>query len=121
MSKQKKSAKTSAPVTAKELKAWIEGIHAFQPKEWTPSREQWAAVCEKIANLQEVEDYGYDTVAPQTPVYAPAYSGPSALSYNPDAPVAPSGGALGGIAAPQTGLIDAKPVPTDGQYVTGFA
>lgn len=125
MSKPKKSAK-NAPVTARELKAWIEGIHAFQPKGWTPSREQWDAVCDKISALEEYEASYQDTTSTVvTPSYAPQYTG-SALG----------GGALGGgyadapintqvrvgNAGPtDTGLIDAKPTLTEGGYTTNFA
>jgi hypothetical protein len=39
--------------TVPEFKTWLEGIMQFQNKDWSPTREQWDEIYDKIMNLKE--------------------------------------------------------------------
>jgi hypothetical protein len=47
MSKKKKK------FTVPEFKTWLEGIMQFQDDDWSPTREQWDEIYDKIMNLKE--------------------------------------------------------------------
>lgn len=53
MAAKKKSSGNSKPLTAKELKHWLQGILEFQKNDWNPDKVQWETIKEKIFNLQE--------------------------------------------------------------------
>lgn len=39
--------------TVPEFKTWLEGIMQFQKDDWSPTREQWDEIYDKIMNLKE--------------------------------------------------------------------
>lgn len=45
--------KTKKKFTVPEFKTWLEGIMQFQDDDWSPNREQWEEIYEKIMNLKE--------------------------------------------------------------------
>jgi hypothetical protein len=45
----------SKPLSPKELKSWLRGIQEFQPGDWTPTKDQWKLICERIYELNEAE------------------------------------------------------------------
>lgn len=47
MSKKKKK------FTVPEFKTWLEGIMQFQDSDWSPNREQWDEIYQKIMDLKE--------------------------------------------------------------------
>lgn len=42
-------------VTLSEFKAWLEGIEELQPKNWSPDKNQWKLIRNKIHSIIEVE------------------------------------------------------------------
>ena len=40
-------------VTLLEFKAWLEGVEELQPKDWSPTSDQWALIRAKIINIKE--------------------------------------------------------------------
>lgn len=74
-------------ISAKEIKAWLRGIQEFQPKNWTPSPEQWNTIREKIFNLIESDtDMAAmsNVKAPREAVQAaPYYASPGYDNYTP--------------------------------------
>lgn len=45
--------KTKKKFTVPEFKTWLEGIMQFQDDNWSPNRDQWDEIYEKIMNLKE--------------------------------------------------------------------
>lgn len=45
--------KAKKKFTVPEFKTWLEGIMQFQNDDWSPNREQWDEIYEKIMNLKE--------------------------------------------------------------------
>lgn len=41
------------PISAKELKFWLDGILEFQTSDWIPSKEQWNTIKDKIFSLED--------------------------------------------------------------------
>lgn len=39
------------PVTISEFQSWLSGVVEFQAKDWTPNKQQWEAILNKINNL----------------------------------------------------------------------
>ena len=39
--------------TLKEFKAWLQGVEELQADDWSPSREQWQLIRDKINNIVE--------------------------------------------------------------------
>lgn len=122
--KKQKSSKSSV-VSAKELKSWLRGAMEFQPSDWTPTAEQWAAIRDRIFNLEEVEfETSYSVsnhgqYAPE-PTYAPVQAFPVAaptVAYAPVVqPVVQS--ALGGASAnPDSGRLAVNHSPTESGLV----
>jgi hypothetical protein len=119
MSKTAKKQKVSKVTSAKELKSWLRGAMEFQPSDWTPNAEQWAAIRDRIFNLEEVS--AHETVQhvhynPE-PAFAPVSAfGPVAAptpAYTPVSTVAQS--ALGGV--PDSGRLAVNHSPTDSGVV----
>lgn len=58
MAKKKMKAQAeSRPISAKELKFWLEGILEFQDDKWIPNAVQWKSIQDKIFNLEETQQY----------------------------------------------------------------
>lgn len=47
---QKKKSKSK--LTVQEFQTWLEGIMEFQDSDWSPNKEQWVAIYDKIMNLK---------------------------------------------------------------------
>lgn len=111
-------------ISAKEIKAWLRGIQEFQPKNWTPTADQWKTIQDKIFNLSEDE-----TVVEQTsPSYRPQqrYYAPENVVYDPGiqhVAVEPSGPLATAMSTTGTGMISASSQDTviAGEYKSGFA
>ena len=67
--------KITKKITLNEFRAWLEGIEELQPNDWSPSKEQWKLIRNKI-------DYIEECVAP---VNIPAQSIP--IAPQPQVPV----------------------------------
>jgi len=48
-----KKTKTKAKLTIKEFQTWLEGIMEFQSDDWSPNKEQWNAIYDRIMNLKQ--------------------------------------------------------------------
>lgn len=44
--------KSKAKLTVQEFQTWLEGIMEFQDSDWSPNKEQWIAIYDKIMNLK---------------------------------------------------------------------
>lgn len=110
--KNNKSNKTAKTLTVSQLKAWLRGIQEFQPADWTPSKEQWQAIRDKIMNLDETELAQVQTYV-EEPEQQRYYNTipvetvrmPSSLA---SAPMMPSGPVGGGIVGGE-GIVDVRP------------
>ena len=124
-----KKAKAPVVVNAKEIKAWLRGIQEFAPVGWTPTTEQWEAVCEKIFALDETEGYVTESVSRSyaaEPVYyspEPAYAPVAAYAavQQPESSLAPAAphqpGRLATTQSPtESGLV---PVTKAGEVLEG--
>ena len=61
----------SKPLSPKELKSWLRGIQEFQPSDWTPTKDQWKLICERIYELNEAEAETQTTVVNNAVVTQP--------------------------------------------------
>ena len=50
-----KKSNTKAKLTVSEFQTWLQGIMEFQDSDWSPNKEQWVAIYNKIMNLKEAE------------------------------------------------------------------
>lgn len=39
--------------TLREFRAWLEGVEELQPENWSPNRDQWARIRERIDGIKE--------------------------------------------------------------------
>ena len=46
-------AKKRQKQTLREFKAWLQGVEELQPDNWSPNREQWQLIRQKIDNIVE--------------------------------------------------------------------
>lgn len=44
---------STEPVTISEFQSWLSGVVEFQPKDWTPNKQQWEAILNKINHLTD--------------------------------------------------------------------
>lgn len=45
--------KQKAKLTIKEFQTWLEGIMEFQSSDWSPNKEQWDSIYDRIMNLKQ--------------------------------------------------------------------
>lgn len=57
--------KSKAKLTIQEFQTWLEGIMEFQDSDWSPNKEQWVAIYEKIMNLK-IETGGTVNISAQS-------------------------------------------------------
>lgn len=50
MSKTKKQSKKN--ITFEEFKAWLSGVEDLQPDDWSPTKEQWQIIRDKIDSIR---------------------------------------------------------------------
>ena len=49
---RKAKPKTKSKLTVQEFQTWLQGIMEFQSPDWSPNKEQWEAIYDKIMNLK---------------------------------------------------------------------
>jgi len=80
--------------TLREFRAWLEGVEELQPENWSPNREQWARIRERIDGIKEEAQRPIEptrsaqpaqptNTTPQKPVI---YQQPSSILPPPPAP-----------------------------------
>lgn len=47
--------KRNKKISLKEFRAWLEGVEELQPKDWSPSSEQWKLIRDKIKYINDAE------------------------------------------------------------------
>lgn len=54
--------------TLKEFKAWLQGVEELQPASWSPNKEQWELIRDKINSIAEEKKIVEKIVQPQQQV-----------------------------------------------------
>lgn len=76
------AAKRKKKVTLKEFRAWLEGVEELQPKEWSPTAEQWKLIRAKIDSIVEETS----KVVQHAPVKEEVRNSPPVAGQRPPAP-----------------------------------
>lgn len=133
----KKRTKRKPKQTLAEFRAWLSGVEELQLDEWSPTREQWLLIRERIDKIIEPEPeiihVNQGMPAPNRPVERPMVPGiippPPVIGGIPPDAIIESGNAPANIPPlpsemPQPGAAQRSVTPnidtTNGNYESGF-
>lgn len=88
-------------LTLEEFKAWIQGIEAFQPADWVPTKEQWANIRKHIDAI----------IVEEKVVEEPAYR-PSQMPQMPPSGMQPPPGPPPAVVPDNPGMMAPPIVPS---------
>ncbi len=86
----KKTRTTRKKISLSEFKAWLEGVEELHPSDWSPDKDQWKLIRNKIKNIIEDQTTPHSVPGPHAPLppVHPVKSGmpPTGVPIPPGAP-----------------------------------